>query len=199
MVSQFGGSPGILYLEAAKRILRYLKGTMEYGLMLGCHGVEGFDLVGWTDSNWVQDPDDHRSVGGFIFEIAGSTVTWSSRKQSTVATSSAEEEYMALANATKEAVWLRTLLKEMDFPQISATIIFADNQGCIALTRNPVNHSHAKHIDIRHHFIRERVGMGEIDLRYISTKNMLADGFTKQLPREAFEKFRSHLGVVPLT
>ena len=60
--------------------------------MLGCHGVEGFDLVGWTDSNWVQDPDDHRSVGGFIFEIAGSTVTWSSRKQSTVATSSAEAE-----------------------------------------------------------------------------------------------------------
>ena len=100
-------------------------------------------------------------MGGFIFEIAGSTVTWSSKKQSTVATSSAEAEYMASENATKEAIWLRTLLKEMDFPQISATIIFADNQGCIALTRN---HSRAKHIDIRHHFIRERVGMGEIDL-----------------------------------
>jgi len=98
-------------------------------------------------------------MGGFIFEIAGSTVTWSSKKQSTVATSSAEAEYMASANATKEAVWLKTLLKEMDFPQISATIIFADNQGCIALTRNPVNHSRAKHIDIRHHFIREHVGL----------------------------------------
>ena len=79
--------------------------------MLGRHGVEGFDLVGWTDSNWAQDPDDRRSVGGFIFEIAGSTVTWSSKKQSTVATSSAEAEYMASANATKEAVWLKTLLK----------------------------------------------------------------------------------------
>jgi len=75
LVSQFGGNPGISHLEAAKRILRYLKGTMEYGLMLGRHGVEGFDLVGWTDSNWAQDPDDRRSVGGFIFEIAGSTVT----------------------------------------------------------------------------------------------------------------------------
>jgi len=199
LVSQFGGNPGISHLEAAKRILCYLKGIMEHGLMLGRHGAEGFDLVGWTDSNWAQDPDDHCSVGGFIFKIAGSTVTWSSKKQPTVAISSAEAEYMASANATKEAVWLRTLLKEMDFPQVSATIIFADNQGCIALTQNPVNHSRAKHIDIRHHFIRKRVGMGEIDLQYISTKDMLADGFTKQLPREAFEKFRSRLGVVPLT
>jgi len=81
-----------------------------------------------------------------------------------VATSSAEAEYMASANATKEVIWLRMLLKEIDFPQISATIIFADNQGCISLTQNPVNHSCAKHIDIQHHFIHKHVGIGEINL-----------------------------------
>jgi len=90
-------------------------------------------------------------------------------------------------------------VKKMDFSQISATIIFANNQGCITLTQNPVNHSCAKHIDIWHHFICEHVRMGEIDLWYISIKDMLANGFTKQLLYEAFKKFCSHLGVVLLT
>ena len=102
--------------------------------MLGCYSAKGFDLVGWTDLNQAQDLDDCCSVGGFIFEIAGSTVTWSSKKQPTVAISSAEAEYMTSANATRKAIQLRTLLKEMDFPQVSAMIIFADNQDYIALT-----------------------------------------------------------------
>ena len=102
---------------------------------------------------------------------------------------------MAASNATKEAIWLRRLLEDLGFQQIEATTIHADNQGCIALARNPVAHSRAKHIDIRHHFIRERVANSEIDLRFCPTKNMLADIFTKQLPREAFERFRAALGV----
>ena len=84
--------------------------------MLGYHGIEGFDLVGWTDLNWAQNPDDHHLVGGFVFKVAGGTVTWLLRKQPTVATSSVEAEYMTSANATKEAVWLRMLLKEIGFP-----------------------------------------------------------------------------------
>jgi len=103
---------------------------------------------------------------------------------------------MASSNATKEAIWLRTLLEELEYPQVAATIIHADNQGCIALAHNPVNHSRAKHIDIKHHFIRERVERGEVELKYISTKDMLADIFTKQVPREAFVRFRQRLGVV---
>jgi hypothetical protein len=103
---------------------------------------------------------------------------------------------MAASNATKEAIWLRTLLTDLGFGPTQATVIHADNQGCIALAKNPVSHSRAKHIDIRHHFIRERVEHREIELQYVSTKDMLADIFTKQLPREAFERFRSMLGVV---
>lgn len=193
VIAQYGGNPGKPHLEAAKRVLRYLKATAHFGLMLG--RSDTIDLVGWTDSNWAQDPDSRRSIGGFVFDVAGGSVCWSAKKQPTVALSTVEAEYMAAANATKEAIWLRVLLEDLGYPQTSATIIHADNQGCIALTRNPVAHSRAKHIDIRHHFIRERVENKEIDLQYCSTKDMLADIFTKQLPREAFETFRSTLGV----
>ncbi len=104
---------------------------------------------------------------------------------------------MASANATKEAIWLRVLLEDMGFTQTTATVIHADNQGAIALSHNPVGHSRAKHIDIRHHFIRERIQNSEIRLEYCSTKDMLADIFTKQLPREQFQRFRTELGVGP--
>jgi kynurenine formamidase len=107
-----------------------------------------------------------------------------------------EAEYVASSNATKEAIWLRVLLEDMGYPQTMATLIHADHQGCIALARNLVAHSRAKHIDIRHHFIRERLQISEIRLEYCSTKDMLADIFTKQLLREAFETFRLALGVV---
>ncbi|KAJ3557795.1 hypothetical protein NP233_g11654 [Leucocoprinus birnbaumii] len=179
LVAQFSGNPGIAHLATAKRILRYLKGTANFRLALGRRKEGELDLVGWSDSNWAQDLDTRKS------------------KQSVVATSTVEAEYVASANATREAVWLRTLLKELDFPQTDATIIHADNQGCIALAGNPVSHSRAKHIDIRHHFIRERIENKEIKLEYISTKNMLADIFTKALPRESFIKFRERLGVLP--
>ena len=131
-----------------------------------------------------------------MFDMAGGSVLWSAKKQPMVALSTVEAEYMAASNATKEAIWLRVLLEDLGYPQPNATVIRVDNQGCIALARNPVAHSRAKHIDIRHHFLRERVEMKEVDLRYCSTKNMLADIFTKPLPRETFEKFRDALGVM---
>jgi len=153
LIAQFGSNPGIAHFKTAKRVLHYLKGTADYNLVLGRRRERRFDLIGWSDSNWAQDVDDCRSTSGFVFDVAGSSVTWSSKKQPTVATSSVEAEYVASANATKEAVWLHTLLTELDFPPMTATVIHADNQGCIALANNPVSHSRAKHIDIRHHFI----------------------------------------------
>ena len=102
---------------------------------------------------------------------------------------------MAASAATREAVWLRQLLEDLGFPQARATVIKADNQGCIALSQNPVAHSHAKYIDIRHHFIRERVANSKVKLNFCPTQYMLADIFTKALPREAFERLRLKLGV----
>ena len=195
VLSQFSANPGKAHLESMKHVLRYLKGTAHFTLVLGHQGANRVDLVGWTDSDWVQDPDTRRSIGGFVFDIAGSKVAWSSKKQPTNALSTVESEYMAASNATKEAIWLRTLLEEMGFKQVSATTIHVDNQGCIALVHNPVNHLRVKHIDIRHHFIQECIASKEVSLHYVSTKDMLADIFTKQLPRDTFEKFCDTLGV----
>lgn len=115
LVAQFRGNPGKAHLEAAKRILRYLKGTTHYQLVLGRQGDKAINLVGWTDSNWAADPDSRRSVGGFVFEVAGSSVSWASKKQLTVALSTIEAEYMAALNAMKEAIWLHMLLESDDY------------------------------------------------------------------------------------
>lgn len=178
LVSQFSRNPGKPHLTAAKRILGYLGGTADFRLTLGGRNNKEVDIVGWTDSDWAQDPDNRRSVGGFTFDVAGGVVSWSSKKQATVALSTAEAEYMAASNATKEAVWLRTLLGDLGYPQVKATI------------------TRAKHIDIRYHFIRERVAQAEIEPRYVPTSNMVADIFTKQILRASFERFRRELGVL---
>jgi hypothetical protein len=107
-----------------------------------------------------------------------------------------EAESMVVLNATKAAIWLRVLLKDLGFPQVSTTTLHADNLGCIALPNGTVTHSCAKHIEIHHHFIHECVTNSEIYLQYVSTKEMLANILTKQLLREAFEKYRSALGVI---
>jgi hypothetical protein len=120
---------------------------MHFGLTLG-GSDDKTDLVGWSDADWAQDIETRRSIGAFVFDVAGGYISWSSKKQPTVALSTAEAEYMSASNATKEAIWLRTLLTDMGFPQTMATTIHADNQACIALSYNPVNHSCAKHIDI---------------------------------------------------
>jgi hypothetical protein len=102
---------------------------------------------------------------------------------------------MAASNATKEVIWLWVLLEDLGIPQVSTTTLHADNLGCIALTNGTVTHSRAKHINICHYFIREWVANSEIDFQYVSTKEMLADILMKQLPRKAFEKYRTALGV----
>jgi len=109
-------------------------------------------------------------VGGFVFKIAGSSVSYLSKKQLTVVTSLVEAEYIASSN----------LLTELNYSQVSATIIHANNQGCITLTYNSVNHSYEKHINIKHHFICKYMKHSEVKLKYISTKNILVDIFTKQ-------------------
>jgi hypothetical protein len=193
-LAQFSANPGKAHIEAFKRLFCYLKGTAEFVLTLGSKDT-GTDLIGWTDSDWAQDPDSRRSVSGYIFDVAGGAVSWASKRQPTIALSTTEAEYMVASNATKEAIWLRVLLEDLGFPQVSATTLHADNLGCIALTNGTVTHSCAKHIDIHHHFICERVANSEIDLQYVSTKEMLADILTKQLPHEAFERYRKALGV----
>ena len=184
-VCQFNSNATDRHWIAAKRILRYLQNTTSHGI--GFKGSsEPPTLVGYADSDFAGDTDDRRSTTGFIFMLCGGPVSWMSKKQSTVALSSTEAEYMAACEAAREAIFIRALLAELQLEQATATTIFEDNQGCIALTKNPVHHSRTKHIDVRHHFVRTKVESGEVAFHYIPTTDMVADIFTKPLAKPLF-------------
>ena len=132
-----------------------------------------------------------------MFTLAGGAITWLSKKQADVALSTSEAEYVALSMAAQEAAWLLKLLTDLQIPK-EPIIIMEDNQGAIALARNPIAHSQTKHIDIHFHFIREAQEEGMIDIVYCPTSEMVADLFTKPLPRGQFEKLRSLMGMEEL-
>lgn len=178
-----------------KRILRYLQGTAKFGLIYDRNDPQGMTLVGYCDSDWGGDKGDRKSTSGYLYLLCGGPVSWSSKKQSTIAVSSTEAEYLAATQATKEALWLRRLLSELGYEQTTPTIIKEDNQGCIKLTKNPVFHARTKHFDIQHHFVREHVEKGNIELEYCPTNEMIADMLTKALARNLFAKFVQAIGL----
>ena len=130
-------------------------------------------MFGYSDADWAGDVDTRRSTSDYVFQIGSSTVSWSSRKQATVAKSSTEAEYVALSSATQEAVRLRRLMEDLGGRQMDApTTIYEDNQGAIELAKNAKYHNRTKHIDICHHFVRERVVSNEIQVIYCPTGDM---------------------------
>ena len=177
--------------------MRYLKSTTSLCLV---YGGEIDPSIGFTDSDWDGDRETRRSTSGYIFNLGSGAISWSSKRQSSTALSSCEAEYIGQTQATKEAVWLRRLLVELQVAEEEghapiATVIYGDNQGAIALTKNPEFHARTKHIDIQHHFAREKQQSGEVDLQYIPTEQQVADGLTKALPRDKLEAFRNALGL----
>jgi hypothetical protein len=194
VVARFAARPSQAHLSAAKHVLRYINGTL--GLKLQFGGTQAPALVGWSDADWAGDAVKRRSTGGYVFQVHGSTVSWSSKRQATVALSSTEAEYMAATQATKEAIWLRALLKDLTVQVDGPTTVYEDNQGAIALSLNPVHHSRTKHIDVQWHFVRQQTEAGIVSLVYVSTADMIADIMTKALPRPAFSKFVTELRLV---
>jgi len=192
--------PGNQHWVGVKRVLRYIKGTLDYGLLYKTTNRNGevSDLRGYADADWAGDVTTRKSTSGYVFQIGSSTVSWSSKRQSVVALSSTEAEYVALSHATQEATWLRNLLQSMGFDQANPMTIFEDNQGTIALAKNPKHHARTKHIDIKYHFIRDAISEKKIQLDYCPTNEMIADILTKSLARPQFEKLRSGLGVAKL-
>ncbi|TPX56394.1 DNA-directed DNA polymerase [Powellomyces hirtus] len=187
IVSKYLAKPGKEHWSAAKRIIRYLKGTSELGILLGGkeNASEPRKLVGYSDSDYAGCLDTRRSTTGFIFMFNG-PFTWQSQRQSTVALSSLQAEYMPLPPGTNEAVWLCLLAGELGFKQDGPTMLFEDNQGAIALARNPKLHDTTSHIGVRYCFIREELGHLEIALEYLSTQDMGADISTEPLARDQF-------------
>ncbi|KAK8921676.1 hypothetical protein KSP39_PZI020062 [Platanthera zijinensis] len=180
-ISRFMSNPTKLHHEAAKRILRYVQGTKELGLIYRKHHHN--HLPGYTDSDWGRSVEDRRRISGYVFFVGQNPISWSSRKQQSVALSSAEAEYIALSKATSEAIWLRRLVEEIFKEKEKETLIYSDSSSAIALAKNPVFHSRSKHIKIRYHHIRENIEKGEVCLRHIPTELQLADILTKSLPK----------------
>ena len=184
IVSRFMHCPSKQHFGAAKRILRYIAGTTSYGIWYSRKNK--FELVGYSDSDWAGEKEDMKSTSGNCFTLGSGIVSWASKKQATVALSSTEAEYVAAAKAACQAIWLRRILSDLNQTQNGATTIFCDNRSAIAMTRNPVLHNRTKHIAIKHHFIRELVAEGEVELEFCRTDQQLADLFTKSLSRGKF-------------
>ena len=197
VLSKFCSKPNMTHLTAAKRVLRYLKGTSD--LALKYVRTERSTLLGYSDADWAGDLDDRHSTTGNLFMMAGGAISWMSKKQATVALSTAEAEYVALSAATQEAVWLRRLLTDLEVVQDEPTVLMGDNQGSIAMARNPIAHSRTKHIDIRYHYIREALRDGVVDLRFCPSSEMLADLLTKALSKNTFVRLRLSMGMEQTT
>ena len=191
-LGQFAANPSAHHWQALKRLYRYLKGTMDGGIQ---YGGSGRELTGYSDSDWAGDVASRKSTGGYVFTLVNGAVSWSSKRQGCVAKSSTEAEYMAISRAGDEAIWLRSLFTELMPEQIKPIVLWSDNQGAIHLSHNPEYHARTKHIDVSYHVIRERVEQRLIDLKYLPTGEMPADGLTKALGHVKFGEYVQRLGL----
>jgi hypothetical protein len=190
-LARYMSAPTTQHWKAATGVLRYLAGTAGYGIEFG-GGDAG--LVAYSDADYAGEMDSRKSTTGYLFTLHGGAISWSSRLQQTVAVSTVEAEYMAAAGAIKEGLWLRKLLPELGVSTQKVHICF-DNQGAISLLGNAITSSRSKHIDVLHHFARDRVARGEVEISYISTDVMVADSLTKPVPVSKFEFCRRGMGL----
>ena len=193
LVSRFMEAPTTTHLKTAKRILRYIKGTINFGIFY--YQSNDYRLLGYSDSDWAGDLDDRKSTSGFVFFLGDTAFTWMSKKQPIVTLSTCEAEYVAATSCVCHAIWLRSLLKELGMTQKEPTEVMVDNKSTIALAKNPVFHDRSKHIDTRYHYIRECITRKDVQLEYVKSQDQVADIFTKPLKHEDFVKLRSLLGI----
>jgi hypothetical protein len=151
-------------------------------------------LIGYSDADWGGDLDTRRSTTGYLFQLFGATIAWKSRLQTTVALSTTEAEYMASVDASKQALWLQQLLQELQF-NFDTITLYNDNNGCIGLSKNPINHEKTKHIAMRHHFLREQVQAGNITVKHVPSKLNIADILTKYVPKDQYQQLRNSMGL----
>jgi hypothetical protein len=184
------------HLNLVKRILRYIKGTLNFSLHLSSSPTTS--LTAYSDADWAGCPDTRRSTSGYCVYLGDNLVSWSSKRQTTVLQSSAEAEYRAVAHAVAECCWIRQLLGELHQPLAWATMVFCDNVSTVYMASNPVQHRRTKHIEIDIHFVREKVSLGQVRVLHVPSTHQYADIMTKGLSSQMFSEFRSNLCVFPL-
>jgi hypothetical protein len=191
-LARYMSAPGVEHWNAAKGVLRYVAGTLNVGII---YGGSQAGLQGFCDADYAGDLDTRRSTTGYVFTLAGGAISWSSRLQPTVAVSTTEAEYMAAAQAVKEGLWLRKLMNDLRW-HTGVVSIHSDNQGTLKLLKHPISSVRSKHIDVMHHFARERVARKEVAFEYCATDKMIADCLTKPLSEKQFSMCCVGMGVV---
>jgi len=193
--TRYQANPKESHFKAAKRILKYLKGTSSIGLWYPSHSP--IHLIGYSDSDFAGCNLDRKSTSGTCHLLGSSLISWHSKKQACVALSTAEAEYIVVGSCCAQILWLKQELADFGL-QISKVPFMCDNTSAINLTKNQIQYSRTKHIEIRHHFIRDHVNNGNCEVKFVETKLQLADIFMKPLPKERFFFLRNELGILDL-
>ena len=200
-LSAYTANPSLQHVGATKRILRYLKGTKNYAIKYSANSDNLHDKTnlfhGYADAAYA-NTDDFKSTSGYVFIVGDGAITWRSKKQTTVALSSTEAEYVALSEAGREACWLRNLFEELGYTQKFPTIIKGDNDGSIAMARNPQFHKRSKHIEIRWHWVRDLVQNKIISIESCRDPEQTADVLTKPLARQKHQKHLKEMGLITI-
>ncbi|XP_051138369.1 secreted RxLR effector protein 161-like [Andrographis paniculata] len=196
-MSRYMQNPKKSHLEAVRRILRYVKSTLDFGIKF--RRDEDCKLLGCCDADYAGDHDTRRSTTRYAVMFGSGVVSWCSKRQPTVSLSTTEAEYRAATMAAQEIIWLVQLLKELHQQVKYDILLYCDNLSAIRLAENPVFHARTKHVEVHYHFIREKVLQDEIKLEHIGTENPVADLFTKGLSSNKLENFRQQLGLVKRT
>ena len=212
ILGKFNANPGIKHWKAGLEVVKYIKGTADYGVVYGRRqeGIPYEPLCGYSDASWADDPDDRTSRAGIMLWSWGGPIEWRSCKQKSQALSSCEAEYMAASTTAQSVIWAKRLFKQFGYEDLGVfgssdtateqemegykpAVIYEDNTGCIHWSKNPVDHQRAKHIDLRYHYVRAKVKDGDIKLVYCETEEMMADLLTKYLSAPRFAYLRDKM------
>jgi hypothetical protein len=193
MCARFQANPKECHLVAIKRILRYLVHTPNLGLWY----LKGskFNLLGYSDYDYASCKVDRKNTSGTCQFLGQSLVSWSSKKQNCVALSTIKTDYIAAGACCAQLLWMRQTLRDFrcHFTKIS---LLCDNKSAIKLANNHVSYLRTKHIDIRHHFLRDHEAKGDLKIHHVSTEKQLVDIFTKPLNESRFCALCSELNIL---
>ncbi|KAK5783319.1 hypothetical protein PVK06_037827 [Gossypium arboreum] len=166
--NQYMNSSSETHWKAVKRVLQYLIGNMEHGLYFS---KGQFLLVCYSDADWASSVEDRRSTIGHVIYLGPNPVARCSKKQEVVSQSSSETEYRSLANCVLELLWVKQLLGEVGMLVVQSLVVWCDNKSTVSMAANPTHHARVKHVKINHHFVREKVLHGSLQVNFVPLAN----------------------------